>query len=108
MRRYLFILAASMLLGIGLATPLRAQNVDYGAQRKMLKSQQKLEWHALMVQQQARKQSWKGRQVSGAERALANHQMERERRDMKMRQKDQMQDLKDRQRNLQEMQRAYH
>ena len=63
--------------------------------------------NALKVQQQNRKQSWNAGRVSSAERAQANHQMQRERRDLKQRQKDAMQDMKDRQRSLKDMQRAY-
>ena len=107
MRNYLIVMVATICLGIGLATPTRAQNIDWQTQRKMLKSQQKLEWHELQVQQQGRKLSWKHQRVSGAQREQASHQMQRERRDLKQKQKDAMQDMKDRQRSLGEMQRAY-
>ncbi|MGD0220824.1 MAG: hypothetical protein ABSF71_00690 [Terriglobia bacterium] len=107
MRKYLIVVIATICLGIGLAAPVRAQHVDWQAQRKMLKSQQKLEWHALKVQQQNRRLSWKGQRVSSAQRAQANHQMQRERRDLKMRQKDAMQDAKDRNRSLRAVQHSY-
>jgi len=73
----------------------------------MLKSQQKLEWHALQVQQQNRRLSWKGQKTSTSQRAQANHEMQRERRDLKQRQKDARQDLRDRRRNVRDLQRAY-
>jgi len=107
MRNYLIVMVATICLGIGLAAEARAQNVDWHAQQKMLKSQQKLEWHALKVQQQNRKLSWKGQKTSAPQRAQANHEMQRERRDLKQRQKDARQDLKDRRRNVGDMQRAY-
>ncbi len=64
MRKYLIVMVATMCLGISLATTVRAQDVDWRAQQKLLKSQQKLERHALKVQQQNRKRSWKSRRVS--------------------------------------------
>lgn len=73
----------------------------------MLKAQQKLERHALQVQQHNRKLSWKGQPVSRSQRDQANHQMQRERRDLKMRQKDAMQDAKDRNRSLRAVQHSY-
>jgi hypothetical protein len=81
--------------------------VDWHAQQKILKSQQKLAWHALKVQQQNRKLSWKGQQTSASQRGPANHEMQRERRDLKQKQRDERQDLKDRRRNVGDMQRAY-
>ena len=107
MRKYLIVMVATICLGISLATGVRAQSVDWHAQQKMLKSQQKLEWHALKVQQQNRKLSWKGQQTSSAQRAQANHEMQRERRDLRQRQRDARQDLKDRRRNVGDIQRAY-
>ena len=107
MRNYLIVMVATICLGICLATQVRAQNVDWHAQQKMLKSQQKLAWHALQVQQQNRKLSWKGQKTSGLDRDRANHEMQRERRDLKQKQKDARQDLKDRQRSTRDMQHAY-
>ena len=107
MRNYLIVMVATMCLGISLASMVRAQNVDWQAQRKQLKSQQKLERNALKVQQQNRKRSWNAGRTTRAERAKANHQMQRERRDLKQKQKDAMQDMKDRRRSLKDMQRAY-
>ena len=107
MHRYLIVMVVAIFLGTGLATTVRAQNVDWRTQRKMLKSQQKLEWHALKVQQQNRQLSWKGQKVSSAQRVQAKHQMQRERRDLKQRQKDAMQDMRDRNRSLRAVQRAY-
>lgn len=107
MRNYLSVMVAMVFLGISLATTVQAQNVDWQTQRKMLKSQQKLEWHSLMVQQQNRKLSWKGQRVASTQRTEANHQMERERRDLKQRQKDAKQDMNDRQRSLKAMQHAF-
>ena len=104
MRKYLIVVVATMCLGISLAAPARAQHVDWTTQRKMLKSQQKLEWHALKVQQQNRRLSWKGQRVSSTQRTQAIHQMQRERRDLKMRQKDALQDAKDRSRSLRAVQ----
>ena len=105
MRRYLIVMLATICLGMGLATEVRAQNVDWHAQVKMLKSQQKLERHALQVQQQNRRLSWKGQKVSGLDRGRANHEMQREVRDMKQRQKDARQDMKDRRKSVGAMQR---
>jgi len=107
MRKYLIVMVATMCLVISSATTVRAQDVGWGAQRKQLKTQQKLERNALKVQQRNRKQSWNRRSVSSAERAQANHQMQRERRNLKQRQKDAMQDMKDRQKALNEMNRSY-
>ncbi len=107
MRKYLIVIFASILLGFGLAGAARADNVDWGAQKKQLQSQQKLEWHNLMLQQKNMKHSWKGQQVSSAQRATANREMQRQRRDLKIRQKDARQDLKDRQRNAVTIQRSY-
>ncbi len=107
MRKYLIVMVATMCLGISLATTVRAQNIDWRAQRKQLNSHQKLERHYLKVEQKNRKKSWNSRRVSRAERAQANHQMQRERRNLKQRQKDAVQDMKDRRRSLGEMRRAY-
>ena len=107
MRNYLIVMVATICLGICLATWARVQNVDWHAQQKMLRSQQKLDWHALKVQQQNRKLSWKGQKTSPSQRAQAIHEMQRERRDLKQRQKDARQDLRDRQRSTRDMQRAY-
>jgi len=107
MRKYLIVMVATMCLVISSATTVRAQDVGWGAQRKQLKTQQKLERNALKVQQRNRKQSWNRRSVSSAERAQANHEMQRERRNLKQRQKDAMQDMKDRQKALNEMNRSY-
>ncbi len=108
MRNYLVVMVATICLGVGLATGARAQNIDWHTQQKMLKSQQKLEWHTLKVQQQNRVLSWKGQKTSPSQRALAMHEMQRERRDLKQRQKDARQDLKDRRRSVGDMQRALH
>jgi hypothetical protein len=107
MHKYLVVIFASILLGFSLAGAAKAQNVDWGAQKKMLKAQQKLEWHNLMLQQRNMKRSWKGQSVSSAQRAQAKHEMQRQRRDLKIRQKDARQDLQDRQRNAVSMQRSY-
>lgn len=107
MNRYLIVVIATICLGVSLAAPARAQHVDGRTQQKMLKSQQKLEWHALKVQQQNRRLSWKGQRVSSTQRTQANHQMQRERRDLKMRQKDALQDAKDRGRSLRAVQHSY-
>ena len=107
MRNYLIVMVATICLGFSLATEARAQNVDWNAQGKMLKSQQKLERSALKVQQQNRKLSWKSQRTNPSQVAQANHEMQRERRDLKQRQKDARQDLKDRQRSTRDMQRAY-
>jgi hypothetical protein len=106
MRKYLIVMIASMCLGISLAPSARAQGVDWKAQRRQIKSQQKIEWNSLKTQQHNIKQSWKTQHTSSAQRALASHQMQRERRDLKQRQKDVMQDLRDRQKSLSSMQRA--
>ena len=107
MRKYLIVVIATTCLGIVFAAPAQAQHVDWRSQRKMLKSQQNLEWHALKVQQQNRRLSWRGQKVSSAQRAQAKHQMQRERRDLRMRQKDQLQDARDRNRSLRAVQRSY-
>jgi len=107
MRKYLIVMLASMCLGISLAIPARAQTVDWKAQIRQMKSQQKLERNALKMQQRNMKNSWKTQHTNSAQRAQANHQMERERRDLKQRQKDAKQDLKDRQKSLNAMQHAY-
>jgi biopolymer transport protein ExbB/TolQ len=107
MRKYLIVMVATMCLGISSATAVRAQNVGWSAERKQLKAQQKLEFNALKVQQRNRKQSWNRQRVTSAERAQANHQMKRERRNLKQRQKDALQDLKDRQKAVSDMNRAY-
>ena len=108
MRKYLIVMVATMCLGISLAAAVRAQNVDWRAQRKQLKSQQKLERNALKVQQQNMQAVLEEPSGFPALSALRQtHQMQRERRDLKQKQKDAMQDLKDRQRALKEMQRAY-
>ena len=107
MRNYLAVMVATMCLGACLVTAASAQNVDWHTQRKMLKAQQSLAWHALKVQQHNRKLSWKGQQTSAAQRAQANHEMQRERRDLKQKQRDERQDLKDRQRSALALQSAY-
>lgn len=107
MRKYLIVMVAALCLGFVSAIPARAQYVDWHAQKKQLKSQQKLEYNALKVQQRNRRQSWNRARVSSAERARANHQMKRERRDLRQRQKDAMQDMKDRQRSLNAVNRSY-
>lgn len=107
MRKYFILMFATLCFGIGLTTALQAQNVDSRTQRKMLKSQQKLEWHALRVEQQNRRLSWKAQKVSSAQRVQANHQMQRERRNLKQRQRDAMQDMRDRNRSQRAIQRAY-
>lgn len=107
MRKYLAVILAMIALGTSLAAVAGAQNIDWRTQRRMLKSQQKLEWHALKVQQQNRKLSWRGQKVTGAQRAQAMHEMQRERRDLRQRQKDALQDMKDRNRSLRAMQHAY-
>jgi len=106
MGKYLKIIVALMFLGITLATPAHAQN-DWAAQQRALKAQQRIEWNALLDQQRNRKASWNARKTTSAERSLANHQMQRERRDMKQRHKDTMQDMKDRQKSLNQIQRSY-
>ena len=106
MGKFLKFFVALMFLAIALATPAQAQN-DWGAQQRALKAQQRIEWNALLDQQRNRRASWKARQTTSAERSLANHQMQRERRDMKQRHKDTMQDMKDRQKSLAQIQRAY-
>ena len=107
MRTRLIVMVAAICLGFGSASEVRAQTTDWHAQLQMLKTQQKLERHALQVQQQNRKLSWKGQQVSDSDHARANHEMQRELRDLKHRQKDARQDLKDRQKSVGAMQRAY-
>jgi hypothetical protein len=107
MRTSLIIMVATLCLGVGLATETRAQTIDWNAQMQALKAQQKLEWHALQVQHQTRRNSWKGLEVSGLDRSRANHEMQREARDLKQKQKDARQDLKDRQKALGAMQRGY-
>jgi Spy/CpxP family protein refolding chaperone len=108
MRNYLIVMVATMCLGTCLATMARAQNnVDWHAQQKMLKGQQQLAWHALKVQQHNRKLSWNGHQTSASQRAQADHEMQRERRDLKQKLRDERQDLKDRRRSSRDMQHAY-
>ena len=105
MRNYLIVMVAAMCLAIGWAPTVRAQEVDWRAQRQQLKMQQKVELNALKVRQRNVKQSWKNAQVSSATRAQALHQMQRERRDLIQKQKDALQNLKDLQRASKENQR---
>jgi len=105
MRNYLIVMVATVFVGISLATAVRAQNIDWRAQVKQLKSQQKLERDALKVRQRNVKQSWKTARVSSATRAQGTHRMQRERRDLIQKQKDELQNLKDRQRASKENQR---
>ena len=98
MGKYVMVMVAAVLLGVGLAGVVNAQNIDWHAQEKALKTQQNVEWKALKVQQHNMKASWKGQHVSSAERARAKHEMERQKRDLRNRQKDARQDLKDRRR----------
>ncbi len=108
MRNYLVVMVATICLVTGLATAARAQqNVNWREQEKMMKAQQKLERHALLVQQANRKMSWKHQQVNSTQRDQAKHQMQREMRDLKQKQKDQLQDMKDRQKGLSQMQHTY-
>ena len=105
MRNCLIVMVATMCLGFGFAPTVRAQNVDWRAQVKQLKAQQKLDLNALKARQRSVKQSWKNTQVSPATRAQAKHQMQRERRDLIQKQKDALQNLKDLQRASKENQR---
>jgi hypothetical protein len=107
MRKYLIMMLASILLGFGSAGAARAQNVDWGAQKKQMQTQQKLEWRNMTLQQKNMKRSWKGQRVTSAQRTAANREMQRQRRDLKTRQKDALQDFKDRQRNGVAIQRTY-
>jgi len=108
MRNILIVIVATMCLGSGLATVLRAQNTDWHLQQHQLKSQQKLERNALKIRQRNIKHSWRNSRVSSATRIQAKHQMQRERRDLGQRQRDARQDLRDRQRALRENQRMNH
>src|ERR1700733_14647535 len=105
MQKLFILILTAMCMELGSVSIGRAQNLDWHAQHKMLTSQQKLEWHALKVQQQNRKLSWRGQRVSSAQRAAANHEMQRERRDLKLRQRDAMQDMRDRSRSQRDVQR---
>ena len=107
MRKNIIAIIATVCLVVGLAATVHAQNINWAAQRKQMKSQQRLERNELKVQQHNRRQSWGARRTTSAERAQANHQMRRERRDLKQRQKDAMQDMKDRKRSLASMRHAY-
>ena len=107
MRKYLIVLIATVCLWVGLAATVHPQNINWAAQRKQMKSQQKLERNELKVQQHNRRKSWGARRTTSAERAQANHQMRRERRDLKLRQTDAMQDMNDRKSSMASMQRAY-
>ena len=64
----MMLMAAAMLLGTIMAPCARAQKVDWGTQRKMLKSQQKLERTTLKTQQQNMRRSWKGQRISSTQR----------------------------------------
>ena len=108
MRNYLIVMVATVCLGLGLTTALRAQNSNWRAQQQQLKTQQKLERNALKVRQRNIKQTWKNSHVSNVTRTQAKHQMQREHRDLVQRQKDARQDLKDRQKALKENRRGYH
>jgi len=107
MRKFLIVMVATMCLGISLAGTVQAQDSDYKLLQQQLIAQQKRERDALKAQQQSIKQSWKTKPVSGAYRAEATHQMQRDRRNLLQKQKDARQDLKDRQRAWQENQRNY-
>ncbi|HTS69987.1 MAG TPA: hypothetical protein VMO17_13480 [Terriglobia bacterium] len=107
MHKNLVVMVAAMCLGACLAGAARAQDVDWGAQRRQLKQQQKLELDSLKAQQHNMKQSWSSGHISSAERSRAEHQMQRELRDLKQRQKDAMQDLKDHEKAMKEMHHAY-
>ncbi len=99
MRKYLIVMFASILLGFSLAGAARAQNVDWGAQKKQMMTQQSMEWRNMTLQQKNMKRSWKGQHIASTQRTAAKREMERQRRDLKLRQKDARQDFKDRQRN---------
>lgn len=107
MPKILVLIVAAGCLGLGVANAKQAQRVDWGAQSKQLKVQQKRERHDLKVQQRNIKKSWKNSHLTGATRTYAKHQMQRANRDLKTKQRDQRQDIKDRQKTLRERQREY-
>jgi len=106
MRKHLIVMVAAMCLASSSIPLARAQGLNWGAQRKSLKSQQKLERKNLKNQQKNVKKAWKSQKITSAEHTQASHQMQRERRTLKQSQKGALQDMKDRQRTVQTMNRT--
>ena len=107
MRKLLIIMVVMLSWSFGVASEAQARGVDQRQEKQLLKSSQKRERHAVKLQHQNMKNSWKNQRVSNSTRLQAKHQMERDDRALRERQKNERQDLKDRQRALKENQRAY-
>lgn len=110
MRNLLVVLMGALLAASFMGSRRRlsaAENPNFKAEKKLLKSRQKEERKALKTQSKYQKQSIKEGEALKGVRLEAKHQQRREARALREKQKNELQELKDRQRIIKEGEKGF-
>ena len=107
MRNLLVAATIAFLLSAWSVTLGRAQEIDFRAEKHLIKVRHSQERKAMKAQQKIWKRSLKNHEVPKAMRVQMVHQMQRQERELKERQRNERQDMQDRKRLVKENQRRF-